>query len=206
MLAIFCAAMLFGLAFCVSPGAVFSETLRRGLTGGFRPALLVQLGSLIGDALWALIGLSSLALLLAEDHVCLPLTLASAVYLAWLGGQGLRDAWQPPQGEAAAGHQARNAFGAGALLSLSNPKNIVFWGALGSALAGIVQGTPSQAQLSVFFAGFMFASLLWCFVCAALVDWLRRNTSLLWHRISYAGCGLLLLALAGLALLSLQGG
>ncbi|UUY09236.1 LysE family translocator [Pseudomonas sp. J452] len=203
MLAIFCAAMLFGLTFCASPGAVFSETLRRGLTGGFRPALLVQLGSLIGDALWALIGLSSLALLLAEDHVRLPLTLASAVYLAWLGVQGLRDAWQPPQGGAEGGNQARNAFGAGALLSLSNPKNIVFWGALGSALAGIVQGTPSQAQLGVFFAGFMFASLLWCFVCAALVDWLRRNTSLLWQRISYAGCGLLLLGLAGLALRSL---
>ncbi len=57
MLAIFLAALLFGFAFNVSPGAVFSETLRRGLTGGFRPALLVQLGSLIGDAVWACSGL-----------------------------------------------------------------------------------------------------------------------------------------------------
>jgi chemosensory pili system protein ChpE len=96
--------------------------------------------------------------------------------------------------------QGRNAFGAGALLSLSNPKNIVFWGALGSALAGIVEGTPSRTEMAVFFAGFLLASLLWCFICAALVDWLRRNTSVLWHRISYAGCGLLLLALAGLTL------
>ncbi|MCT1282061.1 chemotaxis protein, partial [Pseudomonas aeruginosa] len=30
MLAIFLAALLFGFAFNVSPGAVFSETLRRG--------------------------------------------------------------------------------------------------------------------------------------------------------------------------------
>jgi len=193
MLAIFLAAMLFGLAFCASPGAVFSETLRRGLTGGFRPALLVQLGSLIGDAVWALIGLTSLVLLLAQDSVRVPLTIACATYLVWLGIQGLRDAWQPPA-------QGRNAFGAGALLSLSNPKNIVFWGALGSALAGIVEGTPSRMEMAVFFAGFMFASLLWCFICAALVDWLRRNTSPLWHRVSYVGCGLLLLALAGLTL------
>ena len=42
----------------------------------------------------------------------------------------------------------------------------------------------------------MLASLLWCFICAALVDWLRRHTSLLWQRISYAGCGALLLMLA----------
>jgi chemosensory pili system protein ChpE len=46
----------------------------------------------------------------------------------------------------------------------------------------------------------MLASLLWCFICAALVDWLRRHTSLLWQRISYAGCGALLLMLAGLTL------
>ncbi|HSX70578.1 MAG TPA: LysE family transporter, partial [Pseudomonas sp.] len=76
----------------------------------------------------------------------------------------------------------------------------VFWGALGSALAGIVDGTPSQAQMAVFFAGFMFASLLWCFVCAALVDWLRRHTSVFWQRVSYAACGLMLLVLAGLTL------
>lgn len=199
MLNIFLAAMLFGLTFCASPGAVFSETLRRGLTGGFRPALLVQLGSLIGDAVWAVIGLTSLILLLAQDSVRVPLTIACAAYLVWLGIQGLRDAWQPPAQEEA-GQQGRNAFGAGALLSLSNPKNIVFWGALGSALAGIVEGTPSRMEMAVFFAGFMLASVLWCFICAALVDWLRRHTSQLWHRISYAGCGLLLLALAALTL------
>ncbi|WAJ37344.1 LysE family translocator [Pseudomonas sp. GOM7] len=200
MLTVFLAAVLFGLAFVVSPGAVFSETLRRGLSGGYRPALLVQLGSLIGDALWALIGLSGLVLLLSQDSVRVPLTLASAAYLAWLGVQGLRDAWQPPQQGEEGGAQARSAFAAGALLSLSNPKNIVFWGALGSALAGIVEGAPTGEQMLVFFAGFMLASLLWCFVCAALVDWLRRNTSLLWHRLSYAGCGMLLLALAALTL------
>lgn len=203
MLTVFLAAMLFGLAFCASPGAVFSETLRRGLSGGFRPALLVQLGSLIGDAVWAVIGLTGLVLLLSQDSVRVPLTLASTAYLAWLGVQGLRDAWQPPQQDADDSALARNAFAAGALLSLSNPKNIVFWGALGSALAGIVEGTPTQEQMLVFFAGFMLASLLWCFVCAAMVDWLRRNTSLLWHRVSYAACGVLLLALAALTLRAL---
>ena len=76
MLAIFLAALLFGFAFNVSPGAVFSETLRRGLTGGFRPALLVQLGSLIGDAVWALLGLTGLALLLGYEQVRIPLTLS----------------------------------------------------------------------------------------------------------------------------------
>ena len=199
MLAIFLAALLFGFAFNISPGAVFSETLRRGLTGGFRPALLVQLGSLIGDAVWALLGLTGLALLLAHEQIRIPLTLACAAYLAWLGIQALRDAWRPPVDNGEATEHAGSAFASGAAISLSNPKNVVYWGALGSALAGIVEGAPNQAQSMVFFAGFMLSSLIWCFLCAGLVDWLRRNTSLFWHRISYAGCGALLLGLSGLA-------
>ena len=75
--------------------------------------------------------------------------------------------------------------------------------ALGSALAGIVEGTPSQAQMVVFFAGFMFASLLWCFICAGLVDWFRRAASLLWHRLTYAACGIVLLGLAGMSAMEL---
>ena len=58
------------------------------------------------------------------------------------------DARQPPTQEEGTA-QGRNAFGAGALLSLSNPKNIVFWGAQQCA-GGIVEGTPSQAQMVVF--------------------------------------------------------
>jgi len=50
MLAIFFYALVFGFVFCLSPGAVLAETLRRGLQHGFTPALLVQVGSLVGDA------------------------------------------------------------------------------------------------------------------------------------------------------------
>ncbi|PRW92372.1 chemotaxis protein, partial [Pseudomonas fragi] len=53
MLSIFVYALVFGFVFCLSPGAVLAETLRRGLLHGFTPALLVQFGSLVGDAVWA---------------------------------------------------------------------------------------------------------------------------------------------------------
>ncbi|WP_437879356.1 LysE family transporter [Pseudomonas sp. LRF_L74] len=201
MSAVFIAALLFGFAFCLSPGAVLAETLRRGLKGGFRPALLVQFGSLIGDALWALIGLTGLAALLAHESVRIPLTLLCAAYLAWLGWQSLRDA--SSEATAVDLHErpsSSGAFAAGAALSLSNPKNLVYWGALGSALAGIVDGVPSQAQALMFFAGFMVASLLSCFVSAGLVDVLRRAASPTWHRVSHAICGVMLFILAGLAL------
>lgn len=199
MLTIFFYALVFGFVFCLSPGAVLAETLRRGLLHGFTPALLVQIGSLVGDAVWAVIGLTGIALLIQHDTVRVPLTVVCALYLAWLGVQSLRDAWRLPQTEDAPARSGKNALAVGAAISLANPKNIVYWGALGSALSGIVGATPSHGQTLMFFAGFMLASVLSCFLIAALVNLLRKNASPLWQRISYGACGLVLIYLAVLA-------
>ncbi|AZF21691.1 Chemotactic transduction protein chpE [Pseudomonas sp. R4-35-07] len=199
MLTIFFYALVFGFVFCLSPGAVLAETLRRGLLYGFTPALLVQIGSLVGDAVWAVIGLTGIALLIQHDAVRVPLTVVCALYLAWLGIRSLVDAWQLPQVESAPTSSGKNALAVGAAISLANPKNIVYWGALGSALSGIVGTTPSHGQTLMFFAGFMLASVLSCFLTAALVNVLRKNASPTWQRISYGACGLVLIYLAILA-------
>ncbi|AZF42788.1 Chemotactic transduction protein chpE [Pseudomonas sp. R1-43-08] len=199
MLTIFFYALVFGFVFCLSPGAVLAETLRRGLLYGFTPALLVQIGSLVGDAVWAVIGLTGIALLIQHDAVRVPLTVVCALYLAWLGIRSLMDAWQLPQVESAPTSSGKNALAVGAAISLANPKNIVYWGALGSALSGIVGTTPSHGQTLMFFAGFMLASVLSCFLTAALVNVLRKNASPTWQRISYGACGLVLIYLAILA-------
>ena len=199
MLTIFFYALVFGFVFCLSPGAVLAETLRRGLLQGFTPALLVQFGSLVGDAVWAVIGLTGIALLIQHDAVRVPLTVVCAVYLAWLGIRSLIDAWHLPQADSAPASTRQNALATGAAISLANPKNIVYWGALGSALSGIVGTTPSHGQTLMFFAGFMLASVLSCFLIAALVNLLRQNASPLWQRISYGTCGVVLIYLAVLA-------
>ena len=199
MLTIFFYAVVFGFVFCLSPGAVLAETLRRGLLHGFTPALLVQFGSLVGDAVWAVIGLTGIALLVQHDAVRVPLTVVCALYLAWLGVRSLIDAWHLPQADSAPASTRQNALATGAAISLANPKNIVYWGALGSALSGIVGTTPSHGQTLMFFAGFMLASVLSCFLLAGLVNLLRQNASPTWQRISYAACGLVLIYLAILA-------
>ena len=199
MLTIFIYALVFGFVFCLSPGAVLAETLRRGLLHGFTPALLVQIGSLVGDAVWAVIGLTGIALLIQHDAVRVPLTVVCALYLAWLGIRSLIDAWHLPEASDAPASSGKNALAVGAAISLANPKNIVYWGALGSALSGIVGTTPSHGQTLMFFAGFMLASVLSCFLIAALVNLLRKNASALWQRISYGACGVVLIYLAVLA-------
>lgn len=200
MLTIFFSALVFGFVFCLSPGAVLAETLRRGLLHGFTPALLVQIGSLVGDAVWAVVGLTGMALLIQHESVRVPLTAVCGFYLAWLGVRSLMDAWRLPAAESAPARSGQNALMVGAAISLANPKNIVYWGALGSALSGIVGAAPSHGQTLMFFAGFMLASVLSCFLIAALVNLLRRNASPTWQRVSYGACGVVLLYLAILAL------
>lgn len=81
MLALFISAFVLGLIFNAAPGAVFAETVRQGARGGFKPALLVQLGSLVGDATWALLGLIGAGLLLQLDFLRIPVGIAGAIYL-----------------------------------------------------------------------------------------------------------------------------
>lgn len=198
MLTIFFCALVFGFVFCLSPGAVLAETLRRGLLHGFSAALLVQLGSLVGDAVWAVIGLTGMAVLIQHESVRVPLAVACALYLTWLGLRSLQDAWHLPEADSMRVNSSRNALMVGATISLANPKNIVYWGALGSALSGIVGTTPSHGQTLLFFAGFMLASILSCFLIAALVNRLRTAASATWQRISHGVCGLVLIYLAAM--------
>lgn len=192
---IFLSAILLGFIFNAAPGPVFAETLRRGLQGGYRSALAVQIGSLVGDASWALLGLLGIGLLLQLDFLRVPLGLAGAVYLLYLAW----DSWQSASQiislqsvETVTG----SAAGSGALLSLSNPQNIAFWAAIGSALGSLGIERPSPADYAIYFSGFMLASLLWSFICAFFVSLLVRNLDGKWTAITYKACALAFFILA----------
>jgi chemosensory pili system protein ChpE len=121
-----------GLAFCAPPGAVTAEGLRRGLRRGFWSVLALELGSLIGDATWAAIALSGAGLLAQQRPVRLLLGCAGVAFLfrlAWGALAAARAGGMPPAGAAGRGGD----FGAGALLSLTNPFAIAFWLGVGGA-------------------------------------------------------------------------
>lgn len=198
MLMLFASAFVLGLVFNAAPGAVFAETVRQGVRGGYRPALAVQLGSLVGDASWALLGLAGIGLVMQVDALRWPIGLAGAAYLLWLSW----DSWQAARTEhrldasATAAATQQQALRRGMALSLTNPQNLAYWAAMGSALGAVGVTQPGASDYGVFFAGFMTSSLLWCFVCAALVDRLFRRAAAHWSRFTYRCCAALLLALA----------
>ncbi len=193
---LFAAAFGLGLVFNAAPGAVLAETVRQGVHGGYRAALAVQLGSLVGDAGWALLGLASMALALQLEGLRAPVGLAGAVYLLYLSWQS----WQAAHTVHVLGRpgpsSVRHALYRGATLSLSNPQNLAYWAAMGSAMGALGVHQPTAADYGVFLAGFLTASLLWCFVCAALVERLFRRAGPVWARFTYRLCATALLVLA----------
>ncbi|MEU9158996.1 LysE family transporter [Streptomyces sp. NPDC048424] len=206
MIEIFMVALWLGLVFNAAPGAVFSESLRRGIRGGFGPAFAVQVGSLVGDAVWALLGLAGVGALFAVPVLRVPLTVAGCLLLAWLGVAGLRDALARPAPAPTTepqGKQDRKAMAVGAGMSLANPWNIVYWsGAAGGV--GAVLGPGGVAELGVFFAGFMASSILWCLIAAGLIVVLRRALPPLAVRVLEGSCGVALLVFAILQLCRLM--
>ena len=57
MAGLFLSAVMLSIGYCATPRMVTAEALRRGLRGGFRPALAFQCGASIGGDLWAALGL-----------------------------------------------------------------------------------------------------------------------------------------------------
>jgi len=206
MLTLFAAAIVLGLVFNAAPGAVFAETVRQGVRGGFKPAFAVQVGSLVGDVLWAILGLAGVGFLLQSPMLRTPVGMAGVVYLTWLAW----DSWRAANKEFSLDVQAgqphtRTALRSGVFLSVTNPQNVAYWAALGSAMGAVGMHQPSAADYGVFFAGFMVSSMLWCFVCAALVDRVFRGVGQRWARLTYRACAIAFLALALSSLRDLLG-
>ena len=92
MIELFTSALALGFLFNAVPGAIFTESLRRGLQGGFKSALYVQFGSLVGDLTWAVLGLGGAAVLFEVTAIKIPLAIFGGLLLAWLAFNSFIDA------------------------------------------------------------------------------------------------------------------
>jgi threonine/homoserine/homoserine lactone efflux protein len=191
------AAIGLGIAYNAAPGAVNTEALRRGLARGARPALLVQLGALIGDLLWAALALTGTAFLAQRQSVRFMLGLAGACFLLRLAWNALHEAWRGGTPRAS-GSMARGDFATGAFFSLANPFALAFWTGIGSGFAAT--GSGMSGRFVVLFAGFAFGATLWCLSIPVLIGWERRFVRPALFRWLNALCGLAL-GYFGLALL-----
>ena len=169
--------ILMGVAFAAPPGAVTAETFRRGARGGFALALRVQLGSLIGDATYALLALAGLAALAQNPGLQFVLGSFGALFLLYLAWSSFQSAFAPvamisegtPFGGGLANDERRSAFLSGMGISLANPWAIAFWLSLGGALASLGVAVAGPFAIAFFFASFMLGAALWSFALAVFV-------------------------------------
>lgn len=254
MWSLFLLSLWVGIVFCAPPGAITAEAIRRGVARGFGPALLVELGSLVGDATWAAIALVGLAVLVQNPILRLLLALTGGGLLLYLARGALQDAyaaslstkvralwldllwgvvttagvilliqvidaglngaglrWErllggvllfligwrslqnahPDSMPTPRPTRASGDFATGAVMSLGNPWNIVFWVGIGSSQLARLNN-PQWNDYTVFFAGFMAGAILWCFFMSGLIAWGRQWINPTFFRRINLVCGLLL--------------
>jgi threonine/homoserine/homoserine lactone efflux protein len=171
---LFWTAVGLGLAYNAAPGAVNTESLRRGLRYGFRPCFKVQAGALIGDLIWAIIGLTGTALLIHIVEMRILLTIVGATFLLRLAWLSLNEArkLKDRSAEDDSGQCTKN-FSTGVFFSLASPLGIAFWSGVGGGLLPHSQSLDGMT-LCAFFLGFILGGALWCLGFAVFVA-LARN-------------------------------
>ncbi|MBI3241184.1 MAG: LysE family transporter [Chloroflexi bacterium] len=190
MLSTAIAGAIIAISFSAPPGPVALETIRRGLRGGFGPALRVQLGSIIGDLTWCIAALIGLAPLAQIDFFRNGLGIAGVGLLVYLGAMGMRDALKQTAIQATADARDRQgAFRTGAAISMANPMAVGYWLSVGGALVagGVVGGNAGQT--TAFITGFLSGVFLWAFIMALAVRFGKQMLNPLAFRIITFACG-----------------
>ena len=123
-----------GAAYTVLPGPVNTEATRRGLNHGFGSALSVQLGSLVGDMLWAVLGLTGAVVVLRRDSLAMVLGIIGAGFLFALARDAFKGAMANGKSDTATA--AGNGWKVGIMFSLANPAGIAFWSGVGGGMLG----------------------------------------------------------------------
>lgn len=181
----------FAVAYCAAPGAVNTEALRRGLARGFGPALRVELGSLIGDLLWAILALSGVALVAQHRPARITLGIVGGCFLLRLGWNGLHEAWRRHADDTPAVQAGRSDFATGVFFSLANPFGIAFWSGIGT-ITPTLEGHSATASLALFLAMFSVGAAVWCVGIAAVIGYGRQFVRPAFFRAVNALCGLAL--------------
>jgi len=170
---IFLTAFVMEIIFCAIPGALTAEALRRGVQGGYHPALMVQIGAIVGDTLWVLIALFGMAFLFEGVLMQLGLGILGGgfmLYLAWSAFKEARKGGLPEGREG----ESRGDFLTGALISIGNPFQAAFWLGIGVTTIALIAPEPQLIHYVVFMMGFEAAAVAWCFLFASLVSVGRR--------------------------------
>lgn len=172
MMGLIITACFLGFAYSAAPGAVNTEALRRGLKKGFMPSFLVQIGALLGDLVWAVVGLTGVALVFHFLAVQIILGIAGVAFLLRMAWMSFLDARKPMN--LTHSEKEQRGFLTGIVFSIANPFGIAFWGGIGGGFAAQMAGMPLMDKLVFLFVGFSVGAFIWCVGISVFVAWSRQ--------------------------------
>lgn len=173
MYRLFLAAVVLSLIFCATPGAVNTQALRVGVTGGFRRAFGVEMGSIVGDMSWAVIALAGLAVIWDNMTARVILAIVGAVFLLYLAYQGFQDARRKEIAEVDA-PKGHTDFVTGVIMSFANPFQIPFWIGIGSSSIAVIMADPGLTEFVIFYLGYLVGAIIWGTAYSALIGYGKR--------------------------------
>ncbi|HEX2282156.1 MAG TPA: LysE family transporter [Thermomicrobiales bacterium] len=162
--------MTIGVALAAPIGPINIEIIKRGIQGGYLRGWLVGLGALTADTVYAALIVSGLTPVADRPALRVPLFLAGAVMLTWVGFTSLRSALRAEgveQGDAPAG---RTSYITGLLMAVFNPMGIVYWLSVGAALVADAVERVGTAGSPLLVGGVFFGIFLW----VTFLSWLAQ--------------------------------
>ncbi|MDR5736330.1 MULTISPECIES: LysE family transporter [unclassified Caballeronia] len=161
------------LSLCLDIGIANVAIISLALSHGFKPGLVLGLGTCVGDLLYAGLALAGMSALLQFSAVRWVVWIGGGIVLlllTWkMAREALKPATAPPVEGEADPHAPRQShlksFLRGCLLAVSSPSAILWFAAVGGALIAKA-GATSTMSASVFLLGFFCGGLGWTiFIC-----------------------------------------
>lgn len=165
-----------GVALAAPIGPINIEIVRRGLRGGFTAGWLVGLGAVTADTIYCALVVSGLAPVADRPWLRVPLYLAGALVLGYLGLSGVRGAISGQEVQAPP-PSSRQSYATGFVMAAANPVGIVYWLSIGGALvaSAVAHAGPRAAPLLV---GGVFGGIVcWVTFLSGLTQGGRRFVS-----------------------------
>ena len=160
--------LLAALVAQASPGPATLAISREAMLRGRKAGVALALGVTTGSWTWSAIAAAGMsAMILAHEWLVIALRVTGALYLAWLAWKSARAALRPtgPTGPQPGLAKVGGSYARGLLIHLTNPKAILFFGALYAF--GLPPGAPPFTP-ALIFAAVALQSLI-VFVGLALV-------------------------------------
>jgi threonine/homoserine/homoserine lactone efflux protein len=188
--------MFIGVALAAPIGPVNIEIITRGLRHGFRNGWHVGLGALTADTMYATIIVTGLTPVADRPSTRVPLFLAGAVMLAWVGYSSLRVAMHASTEAPVGAPKGHRSYVTGFLIAVLSPMGIVYWLSVGAALVAEAVARVGKIGAPVLVGGVFLGLLVWVTSLSAVAQVSRRFVTGAGMRWITACSGLIILGFA----------